>query len=262
MEKIKTETEWYDNPNLLTSIILGVALAIIIMSQAFAVNNNLSATAMLRSLLNHNSTYIAALIYFVLLKTKVGRTNFSLVNIIYIILYLLITIASIFTVLQSFGLSAIISLILNILVLTYMIYTFLPETRLWKDFNLEKLPFDEIKNEWYFYSISVISLILLIVNLISATNFDGIVLTLFDTIYIILFSRYIYLYKKYCENKVVKITNNDENTKTTGENNTTSKTEDTKETKNTAQILKEKDNKKNHKNQIKDSKKKKDEENG
>lgn len=262
MEKIKTETEWYDNPNLLTSIILGVALAIIIMSQAFAVNNNLSAIAMLRSLLNHNSTYIAALIYFILLKTKVGRTNFSLVNIIYIILYLLITIASIFTVLQSFGLPAIISLILNILVLTYMIYTFLPETRLWKDLNLEKLPFDEIKNDWYFYSISVISLILLIVNLISTTNFDGIVLTLFDTIYIILFSRYVYLYKKYCENKTVKITHNSENHQTTVENDTTSKAKDTKETNDDSQNLKEKDNTKNNKKQTKNIKKKKDEENG
>ena len=37
MEKINTEKEWYDNPNILTNIILAVAAAIIIISQAFAV---------------------------------------------------------------------------------------------------------------------------------------------------------------------------------------------------------------------------------
>lgn len=210
MEKIKTEIEWYDNPNLLTNIILGVIIAIIVMSQAFAVNTDLSSSVMLRNLLNHNSTYIAALIYFIFLKTKVGRTNFNLINTIYILLYLLITVASVFTIFQSFGLSSIASLILNIMILSYMIYTFLPETRIWNDLSLDKVPFDEIKNDWYFYIIGVVSLFLLIVNLISATDFDGVVLTLFDTIYIILFSRYIYLYKKYQEDKL-KIKEEDKN---------------------------------------------------
>ena len=48
---------------------------------------------------------------------------------------------------------------------------------------------------------NLLHFVLLIVNLISATNFDGVVLTLFDTIYIILFSRYIYLYKDHCEKR-------------------------------------------------------------
>ena len=87
------------------------------------------------------------------------------------------------------------------MIISYMAYTFLPETRFWSDLGLDKFPFNEIKNDWYFYIISVISLVLLIVNLISATNFDGVVLTLFDTIYIILFSRYIYLYKDHCEKR-------------------------------------------------------------
>lgn len=202
MEKIKTEIEWYDNPNLLTNIILGVIIAIIVMSQAFAVNTDLSSSVMLRNLLNHNSTYIAALIYFIFLKTKVGRTNFNLINTIYILLYLLITVASVFTIFQSFGLSSIASLILNIMILSYMIYTFLPGTRIWNDLSLDKIPFDEIKNDWYFYIIGVVSIFLLIVNLINTTDFDGVVLTLFDTIYIILFNRYIYLYKKYQEDKL------------------------------------------------------------
>ena len=35
------------------------------------------------------------------------------------------------------------------------------------------------------------------VNLIDASNFSGVIITIFDTAYIILFIRYIYLYKEY-----------------------------------------------------------------
>ena len=135
---------WYNNPDILTTIILITAIVIIVISQAIAVNSNLSASAMIRNLFNHNLTYIAGIIYFTLLKTSVGRKNFSLINVIYILLYIMVTIASIFTIFQSFGLSAIIGLVLNVIVLCYMIYTFLPETRLWKDFKLNKLSLTEV----------------------------------------------------------------------------------------------------------------------
>jgi hypothetical protein len=79
------------------------------------------------------------------------------------------------------------------------------DTRLWKEFKLNKLPFDEFKNEWYYYSINIISFVVLFVNLIAAINFDGVVLSLFDTIYICLFARYIYLYKNYENKKKEKI---------------------------------------------------------
>ena len=195
---------WYNNPDILTTIILITAIVIIVISQAIAVNSNLSASAMIRNLFNHNLTYIAGIIYFTLLKTSVGRKNFSLINVIYILLYIMVTIASIFTIFQSFGLSAIIGLVLNVIVLCYMIYTFLPETRLWKDFKLNKLPLTEVKNDWFFYVVCAISVALLLVNLIDVVNFSGVMITIFDTLYIILFSRYVYLYKEYIDTTQVK----------------------------------------------------------
>lgn len=195
----KNSKSWYNNPDILTTIILITAVFVIVISQAIAVNSNLSAAAMIRNLFNHNLIYVVGLIYFVLLKTRIGRKNFNLINIIYILLYIMITIASIFTIFQSFGLSAIINLVLNVIIVWYMIYTFLPESRLWKDLKFNKLPLNEVKNDWFFYIICVVSVALLLVNLIDVANFSGVTITIFDTIYIILFSRYIYLYKEYID---------------------------------------------------------------
>lgn len=190
---------WYNNADILTNIILVTALVTIVISQAIAVNSNLTTSAMIRNLFNHNFTYIAGIIYFLLLKTKVGRKNFNLLNVIYIGLYIMIVVASIFTVFQSFGLSAIISLVLNVVIVCYMMYTFLPETRLWKELRFNKLPIGDLKNDWLYYVVCVISIALLLVNLIDAADFSGVMITIFDAAYIILFSRYIYLYKEYVE---------------------------------------------------------------
>lgn len=203
MKEQKDQVKWYDDANTLTNIIILIAFLTLLVSQSLAVNNHLTPTIMLRNLLNHNAIFIVALLYFILLKTKLGRTNFNVINIIYIILYILITGAAIFTLLQSFGLPAILSLISNLLILCFMVYTFLPETRLWKDFNINKLPFDEISSEYYYYAISIITLIQLLINLIGSANLGGVILTLFDTAYLLLFSRYIYLYKIYCEKKAM-----------------------------------------------------------
>lgn len=196
---------WYNNADILTNIILVMALVIIVISQAIAVNSNLSAEAMIRNLFNHNFTYIIGIIYFLLLKTSVGRKNFSLLNVIYICLYLMIVVASVFTIFQSFGLSAIIGLVLNVVIVCYMMYTFLPETRLWKELKFNKLPISDLKNEWMYYAVCAISTCLLMINLIDASNFSGVVITIFDTAYIILFSRYIYLYKQYVSENVKKV---------------------------------------------------------
>ena len=43
LEKNKKEIEWYDNPDFIVSILLGLNIAVIILSQAFAIKNNLSS---------------------------------------------------------------------------------------------------------------------------------------------------------------------------------------------------------------------------
>lgn len=200
-EKNSGEIEWYSNATFITNIILIVILINIIMSQSFAVRNEVEITSIIRSLINHNFIYIIALTYFALLKTDFGKKNFNILNLLHIGMYLLMTFASFLTIFQSFGISSILSLCLNFIILSYMSYTFIKQTRYWKELAFYKIPFDEIKNEWYLYSICTISGMILFVNLISAINIDGIILSILDVVYIILFARYIYLYKDYEDSK-------------------------------------------------------------
>lgn len=201
MENEKKVCEWYDNPNFLTSIILGIVIVTIMLSQAFAVKNNIGTSNILRSLFNHNSIYIIALVYFCLIKSKVGKKYFNFINVLYILIYFLIVLASFLTIFQSFGIFSLANLFLNFILLLFMIYTFLFESRYWKELKLNQVPFDVVSNDWYFYTICILSGIVLFANLVGAINFDGIVLSLFHSVYTILFARYIYLYKEYEDHK-------------------------------------------------------------
>lgn len=204
MEKITSEKEWYDNPNILTSLLIGFIALIIILSQAFAVKNNLGMHEIFRSLLNYNSIYILVLVYFILLKTKVGRKYFNFLNILLIIVYFLSSFASLLTVFQSFGISSLINCALNLILLFYITYTFTKDTRFYRELNLARIPFDEVTNEWYFYGASILAVILLVTDLILVDNFQSVVVALFNCIYIILFSRYVYLYNCHLDRKAKK----------------------------------------------------------
>ena len=58
LEKKQVEVEWYDNPGIITNIIIALIAIIIILSQSFAINNNLSTQAILSSIFYHNSVYL------------------------------------------------------------------------------------------------------------------------------------------------------------------------------------------------------------
>lgn len=206
LEKKRTEIEWYDNPLIVTNIIIGLIAIIIILSQSFAINNNLSTQAILRSIINHNSIYLIVLVYFVALKTNIGKKYFDFLNIFLIILYFLTAITSVLTLFQSFSLESLIGCLLQIVLFVYLFHTLLRRTRVWKDFHLKKSPFNEIKNDSYFYIVMILAIILLAIDLIATTTFDGTVLALLDAIYIILFARYVYLYGCFLDNKEKKIT--------------------------------------------------------
>lgn len=205
LEKKQTEIEWYDNPLIVTNIIIGLIAIIIILSQSFAINNNLSTQAILRSVINHNSIYLIVLVYFVALKTNIGKKYFDFLNIFLIILYFLTAITSVLTLFQSFSLESLIGCLLQIVLFVYLFHTLLRRTRVWKDFHLKKSPFNEIKNDSYFYIVMILAIILLAIDLIATTTFDGTVLALLDAIYIILFARYVYLYGCFLDNKEKKI---------------------------------------------------------
>ena len=81
LEKKQVAVEWYDNPGIITNIIIALIAIIIILSQSFAINNNLSTQAILSSIINHNSVYLIVLVYFVALKTRVGKRYFDFLNV-------------------------------------------------------------------------------------------------------------------------------------------------------------------------------------
>ena len=78
-------------------------------------------------------------------------------------------------------------------------------TRIWKEFHLSKSPFNEIKNDAYFSSVFILTIILWAVDLIATTTLDGTILTCLDTAFLLLFDRYIFLYGCFLDNKEKKI---------------------------------------------------------
>ncbi|HIR48836.1 MAG TPA: hypothetical protein IAB35_02545 [Candidatus Faecimonas gallistercoris] len=205
LEKKQVEVEWYDNPGIVTNIIIALIAVIIILSQSFAINNNLSTETILRSIINHNSVYLIVLVYFVALKTKIGKKYFDFLNAFLILLYFITGLTSILTLFQSFSLETFIGCLLHIILFLYLFHILFRRSRVWREFHLKKSPFNEIKNDAYFYAIFILAVLLLAIDLIATTTFDGTVLALLDALYIILFARYIYLYGCFLDNKEKKI---------------------------------------------------------
>ena len=180
---------------------------IILSSQSFTSIGNVSPIKMVQNILNHNITYMIVLVYFISLKTKAGKKYFDYSNILMILFFTITFVTSILTIFQSFSLVSILTLFNNFLILIYFFHNFLRGTRFWKEFKLNKSPFNELSNDWYFNAIMVIEITLYAVSLISMTTVDGTFLATFDCIYIILFTRYVYLYGEYL-NLIKKNSNN------------------------------------------------------
>lgn len=149
-KNVKNEREWFNNSNIITTVAIALLTLIIILSQSYAVKNNLSTNDILRNLLNHNTLYIIGLIYFIPLKTKTGKKYFNYLNVFLILIYFIFSITSLLSVIRSLGITSLISFGINIVFFVYMIHVFMKNTRFWKELKLEKSPFNEIKNEGYF----------------------------------------------------------------------------------------------------------------
>lgn len=197
----RKEKEWYDDANIVTSVLIGILILILIISQAFAIRHQMGIDYMLRSLFNYNTVYVFFLSYFVLLKTKVGKRYFQLMNVILIILEVLVLFGSILNVIQFFGLGTLFHLIMNLVLLTYMGYVLLKETKIWELFHFDGLQLHLIKNNQFFTALSFINIIILVIELIDSIEFDHVVLKLMECIYMIGFARYLYLYQDYQEEK-------------------------------------------------------------
>lgn len=207
MEKEKSDVRiaWYDNPGIITNIIIGLIAVIILLSQSFAINNNLSTHEILSSIINHNSVYLIVLVYFVALKTNIGKRYFDFLNIFLVLLYFITGITSFLTIFQSFSLEALVACALHLTLFVYLFHTLFRRTRVWKEFRLNKSPFNEIKNDAYFYAISVLTIFLLALDLIVTTTPDGAILSILDASYMLAFARYVFLYGCFVDNKERKI---------------------------------------------------------
>lgn len=207
LEEKKNNELWYDNPSIVTWLIILIISIIILSSQSFSINSNVDTLRMFQDVLNHNITYMIALVYFVSLKTKFGKKYFDYINLVMIVVFFILFVTSILTVFQSFNLATLLSLAIHTLLVVYFFHVFMRGTRFWKEFSLDKSPFNELSNEWFFWALVIIEVVLFSVNLITTATFNGTVLATFDCIYIILFSRYIYLYGVYLDSKKINVKN-------------------------------------------------------
>ena len=205
--KKKEKESIFNNASDITSIILGLIILIILLSQSWAISSNVSAVIMFRSILNHNSIYFLLLIYFIGIKTNIGKKYFNHLNLFLMLLYLINSISSLLTTIQAFSLNTLLAFLINIVVFIYLFHTMLRGTRVWKDYKLKNSPFNEISNEWYYDFLLIVPTILLIVNLMSSTSLNGVALSLMDYFYILLFARYIYLYREFLDSKAINIKN-------------------------------------------------------
>ena len=203
LENKKKEINWYDNPGLISNLIIFVLILILICSQSLGGKSELSAAALFSNILNLNSLYIIVLLYFIIIKFKYGKRYFNFFNIIILILYFIVSVTSFLSIFQSFQIVTFLMLLLNIVLFIQLFHTVLRGTKLWGEFHLDRSPFNEIKANGYFYAIFTLSILYLLLNLIttSVTQFSGVVITLFVSIYYILFSRYLLLYSNYLDEK-------------------------------------------------------------
>ena len=204
----KSALKWYDNAHFVTNLIIVVISIFIIASQSLA-NGELSF-ALFSSVINHNSIYILVLLYFILLKFSIGKKIFNYMNVILVFIYLITTITSLFTIVQSFSLYTVLSFILNFVFLIYMSHTLFRDSRIWREYSFSKSPFNELTNDWYFSAIVILTVFLLLVNLISTVVINGVVVSILDSLYYILLGRFIFLYREYLDKKKLD-SNNDGN---------------------------------------------------
>lgn len=200
------DLKWYDNVGTIINLIIGVIFVIIICSQSFALGQSLSLQ-LLGSIINHNSIYILVLVYFIFLKTSFGKKYFNYLNVVLIFIYFISAFTSLLTVVQLFSLDAALDFMVSFVLLVYMVHTLFRDTLVWKEFKLDKSPFNELSNDWLYYAVVLMAISALIINLISTVALSGVLISLLDAIYVVLFGRYFYLYREYLDKNKIDVNN-------------------------------------------------------
>ncbi len=191
--------KWYSNGKMISNSIIITILAIVLSSQSFA-NNQLSLELIV-SVINHNSIYFLVLIYFILIQFSIGKKYFNYLNVFLVFVYFFGMTTSVLTLVQSFSLDTVLDFVLNFLFIIYLVHTLFRDSRIWSEFQLSYSPFNELTNEWMYNAIIIISVLSLAVNLISTIVLSGVILSFLDFVYLVLFGRFIYLYREYLDQK-------------------------------------------------------------
>ena len=134
-KNINNTVKWYDNAGIISTLIIVVILMMFVSSQSFAVVGD-SSFRLFSSVINHNTSYLLVLFYFVAIKFHFGKKYFNYFNVFLIFVYLLLSITSFLTVIQSFSFNTIFIFLENIILLIYLSHTMFRDTRVWKEFKL------------------------------------------------------------------------------------------------------------------------------
>lgn len=198
---------WYNNPVIVSNLVLLVVVLIIIFSQSLGIYSDIKAWEVFKNVINLNSIYILVFLYFISIKTKFGRKYFNYLNVILIFIHLLIAITSFLSLIQQLTIVSFILFVINIFLFLFQVHTLLKDTNIWNEFNLFKSPFNEVEYDFFFIVITLLSILYFVINMVITNEFSSVVLTLFITIYNILFSRFLLLYgnhREFNKNKIKK----------------------------------------------------------
>ena len=205
LEDKKEKTLWLNNPNILSSLILLVIFLIIVSNQGYIANGN--TKEIMSNVVNNNTIFILVFIYFACLKFKFGKKNFNILNIILLFLYFIFALTTALQLFKVFSIIALLYALINILLFIQLFHTLLRDTRYWEDYGIEKSPFNELDEDFYFNGILLLSVLYLVVNMLALDQVRDLSVSLFTSIYYIFFSRFVYLYDKHLDKKKKHVNN-------------------------------------------------------
>lgn len=164
----------------------------------FSIADNYVSNNGLLDLIGNSFFYIYLTIYFLLLKTQFGQERFSYMNVILGALLGIHLIGSLFNILTTFNFTMIFNLVVDLLLFIYFISSFFKK-------YLNKIEWIKgMNNKIIFYILCIVILIfylLLLIKYVSVLPVLKILRYIVELFILLLFSRYIYLYKKFKEMK-------------------------------------------------------------
>ncbi len=197
----RKKVEWYDNPNLIINLMIGLLGIAVLVAQTIAIRMGLSFQESVNQLFNDSSVYLFYLVYFILINLRFGKKHFDALSIVAFIFQSILLLTSLLNIIQTIGIKTIFEFILSIGMWLYISNSLIRTTKIWNDFNLDLVPTKFFKNIDYFYIVTASSLIILVIGLIDSFDFNYVLVILLDCLVYIGIARYLYLYRKYNEEK-------------------------------------------------------------